>query len=155
LGEVGVDRSVSRRVVGPEPVADAGESLAWAQDLVGVGSMANLFTTDGVLLVVKREGGSLDAIHVQVIQRWVRTAVKVFADMEVYVLEAEGGRAGLASTGQVFCWAKEPEESDNAEVKEEARVTDAGEVEEDGAVDRVGSSGRVVLVVEGLEETNQ
>jgi hypothetical protein len=81
--------------------------------------------------------------------------VKVFADMEVYVLEAEGGRAGLASAGQVFCWAKEPEESDNAEVKEEARVADAGKVEEDGAVDRVGSSGRVVLVVEGLEETNQ
>jgi hypothetical protein len=50
---------------------------------------------------------------------------------------------------------KEPEESNNAEVKEEARVANAGEVEEDGAVDRVGTSGRVVFVVEGFEETSQ
>jgi hypothetical protein len=64
LGEVGVDQSVSRHVVEPEPGADAGEGLAGAQELVGTGGMADLFTTDGVLLVVKREGGSLDATHV-------------------------------------------------------------------------------------------
>jgi hypothetical protein len=46
--------------------------------------------------------------------------VKGVADMEVYVLEAKGGGSGLASTGQVFCGSKEPEEPDNAEVQEEA-----------------------------------
>jgi hypothetical protein len=43
--------------VEPEPGADAGEGLAGAQELVGIGSMADLFTTDGILLVVKSESG--------------------------------------------------------------------------------------------------
>jgi hypothetical protein len=72
------------------------------------------------------------------------------ANMEVDVLEAKGGGAGLTSTGKVLCWSEEPEEPDNAEVQEEARVTNVGEVEEDGDVDRVGTCGRVVFVVKGL-----
>jgi hypothetical protein len=64
LGEVGVDRSVGRCVVAAEPVADASKCLARAQEGVGTGSMADLFTTNGVLLVVKREGGSQDATNV-------------------------------------------------------------------------------------------
>jgi hypothetical protein len=73
---------------------DAGESFAWTKLRVVRGSVADLFASDGVLLVVKRESGPGDAgLCVEVIQRGVSGGDQLVANHEGDVLQVEGLRA--------------------------------------------------------------
>jgi hypothetical protein len=87
----------------------------------------------------------------------------VGSDEEGDVLEAEGFGAGLACAGQVFSWAEEPEDTDDAQVDEVGgdgwvgvgEGKSDGKVLYDGEIGWVGPLGRIIFISEGLEETNE
>jgi hypothetical protein len=81
------DGSVWTRVDGAHVRCDASKGFAWAKPRVIRGGVANLFASDGILLVVKRESGPCDAgLCVEVIQRSVSGGDQLVADHESDVL---------------------------------------------------------------------
>lgn len=150
-----VDSCAGRGAMGAEVCADACQCFAWAEYWVEVGGMGDLFAFDGVLLVSKREGSPLDAVHVDVIQRGVSGVVDFAVDLEGGVAELEGFGAALALAGEVLGGAEEPVEADNAEQGDMLRVCswrlNGGEVAHNGDVGGVRSALRVVFAFQGLE----
>jgi hypothetical protein len=95
---VGVDGSVNGCRVVSEMATQLSQGLAGAQLGVCGSSVADLFATDGVLLVVERHSSASDTVS-QVIQRVVCGEVAVGSYKEGDVLEAKGFGTGLAGAG--------------------------------------------------------
>ena len=160
--EVPVDGSQGRCVGEMQSQADPGKGLARTVEGIGSGSVANLFATDSVLLVVERERRSRDGVDIaQVIQRTVRGGHYAVVKVEGDVAVAKGLGASFRCVGvDILSGAEEPEEGGDDEVDnvgvEDSKdfmipVKDGSETPEDGGVDRVGSGCWVVLVSESLE----
>ena len=131
--------------------------------------MADLFTTDGVLLVSEREVCRGDRVHV--IQRHLRGIVELAIDVEIDVLQSKGfgPRAAalvIVSCGEptVFGWSHKPVESHDAEFDDVGvecpvnwmfGVEDSGEHLEHVDGRWVGFGARVVIVFAFLEESRQ
>ena len=148
-----------------EASGDAPERFAWAEEGVVIRTVAHLFASDGILLVVEHEGGVADSLDgVQVIQRCLWGAVVHFVDGEVDVPEQKGlspcfGRLRLGA----FRGAEQPVVGDDAEVHSVlvehsvAWVLEVEDVEqglENGDVDGVGSGFGLVLFPQGGDEIN-
>jgi hypothetical protein len=88
---VGVDGCVDGCQVVSEMATQPIQGLAWAQLGVRGSCVADLFATDGVLLVVEGHSSTSDTMG-QVIQRVIHSKVAVGSDEEGDVLEAEGLR---------------------------------------------------------------
>ena len=139
-----------------EASGDAPERLAWAEEGVVVRTVAYLFASDGILLVVEHESRVAYSLYgVRVIQRCLRGAVVRFVNGEVDVPKQEGlspcfGRLRLG----ILCGAECPVMGDDAEVHNVLvehsvpRVLEVEDVEqgtEDGDVDGTGASFGLVL----------
>ncbi len=61
--EVAADRSVRASAAALEAQGDAAQRFGWAEEGVGVGSMADLFAFDGILLVREAQGRVRDAVY--------------------------------------------------------------------------------------------
>ena len=159
-----VQRSVCRRMVVAQALDNAAQSLGRANERVCRGSMADLFAPDGILLVTEFERRVLDSADaVRVIQRCFQGVVDSATYRQVDLAQGEGlgARVFVGSEG-VFGWSEQPEEGDHNEVTDvfvEGTVLEVVEIEggeqgpDDGDVDRVGSAWRVIVVLEGLEES--
>ena len=136
--EVLVKRRVGRSIGPLEALGDPAESFDWAEERMGVGTVAHLFPADSILLVSEGQRGHGDGVEsFVVIQRSCRAGVGAAMDGEGDVAEEEGLGPGIRIGGfQVLGGPEEPVEGDNDEV-------DGVSVE--------GSIGRVVEV-EDLEE---
>ena len=101
-----------------EAPGDASERLAWAEERVVVCTVAHLFASDGILLVVEHEGRVADSLYgVRVIQRCRRGAVVCFVDGEVDVPEQKGLSPGFERLRLgTFRGAEQPVVGDDAEV---------------------------------------
>ena len=127
-----------------------------------VGSLRDLFTTDGALLVVESQRGAGDAVNLfRVIQRRLRGELDLSVDDKLDIHEAKGLQTGAFSVRLgVFGRTHEPEPSDDAQVSDVsfARpmtwVVDVEDIEEffdNGEVDGVGSARGSVFVFELLD----
>ena len=80
--------------------------------------MANLFTSDGVLLLGEGERCILDARHLVVIQRGRGSVENLVVDGEVDVLVAEGLASGFRVAVDILGGSEQPVEADNSEVND-------------------------------------
>ena len=67
--EVAADRSVRVSAAALESQGDATQRFGWPEERVGVGAMADLFASYGILLVREAQGRMSDALYYLVIQR--------------------------------------------------------------------------------------
>ena len=89
-GVVGVERCVGILGVEADVGAEVEQGFAGAQPSMASGSVADLFTTDSILLVVKGKEGSGYERYLQVIQRRVGGWIQAAIQQEVDVAQAEG-----------------------------------------------------------------
>ena len=141
------------------------KSFGGAEEGVIIGTMAYLFTPDGILLVGERDGGVGDTLDgVLVMQRCLRTEVDSVIDGEGDVAEVEGLGASVGvGRVEVLGWLQQPEEGDDDEVDSGAvecafngvvGVQGIDESLEDGDVGRVGTLGGFIFVSEGLDKSS-
>ena len=140
--------------------ADAGKRFAWAEVGVRGRGVRDTFATDGILLVIEREGGPRDAVHVQVIQRCVSGLDLDAVDGEGDVVQAEGLRAGLALAEEVLGGPQEPVEAHDTEESrvllfDAGRAVEVDEAAEDGDVCGMRAGLRVVFFLERSVESNE
>jgi hypothetical protein len=148
--------------------ADAEESFGGTKVGVRGSSLCYLFATDRDILVSKGEAAREDGAFIYFIQSIVGSNVchvlVAALDSKRGVAQTEGLRAPGVRGDGVFGRAKEPVEGEDGEVDDMGVDTsmdlvvgfeDSEQVSDDGDVGRVGSLGRVVLVLEALEESSE
>ena len=164
--EVAMDRCVRVSVVTSEVSGEAAQGFGRTEDWVVGGAMANLFASDGILLVEELQGREGDSREdILVMQRCRGGVVDGAIDGEVDVLEEEGLGASLGrGRVEVFGGTEEPEEGDNDEVADVAvegpefgvtQVEGGVEIADDRDVDRVDSVGGFILVSHGLRKSSE
>ena len=102
----------------------AAKGFCGAIERVSAGLVANLFTSDGVLLVGEGERRILDALHPVVIQRGHGSVDNLVVNGKVDVLIAADLATRFRITMDIFGGSEQPVESDNDEVND---VTIEGE----------------------------
>ena len=124
--------------------------------------MADLLTSDCILLVGEHKGGPHKAVYVHVIQRVVSGGEEAIRSVESDIAEPEGLGPAVGLAGEVFGRAEHPKEPNDGEVDGVLQGAKLGgghgagkgvHVVDDGDGGRVGPLGRVVLVGKGFEET--
>lgn len=147
-----------------EVLREAVECLSGAEKCIIGCALCDLFASDRVLLVGKRESGGLYGRHVYVIQRPVGGVVDASICSDGDVLETEGLRAIRVGGESVLRGAEEPEEGGDGEVDDVPvgasflGVINIEHVEhstDDRDVGRVGSLGRVILFAEAGEKRSE
>ena len=83
-------------------VADSAEGFGPTDEFVVGASVSDLFSLDGILLVIEREVGVSDQLDVvQVMQRCTRSGVGRTSDNERYMAEEEGFGAALSGRARL------------------------------------------------------
>ena len=150
-------------------MADAPEGFGTADEFVGSAGVPDLFSFDGILLVIEREVGFGDKLDViQVMQRCLGSEIGGTAYNKRDVAEEEGFGPGVVGAVEVvpgvFGRSHKPEESDDDEVDgvdlhgSELLVVDGEFIShglDDGDIGGVGSGGRRVLLGECCHEIRE
>ena len=117
-GVVGVERSVGILGMETDVGAKVKQGFARTQPGMASGSVAYLFATHSILLIIESEIGSCYEAHLQVIQRGVGGSVEASFHQELHITESESfGATNRGSSVEVLSRAEEPEEPNDTQVE--------------------------------------